>query len=111
MAGPAYKKSIQQSLNKNGRIPLGHLRKLKGTATASAWVYNFNAPKYKINIKQTPSLLYQYITKALHQLKGDGIERVIIPPNDLTFLGYPLVKALSCVPGNMELLPDGPAPY
>ena len=94
MAGPNYKKLIQQSLNKNGRIPLGHLRKLKGAATASAWVYNFNAPKYKIDIKQTPTLLYKYLTQALHQLKGEGIERVIIPPNDLVSLGYPLTKAL-----------------
>ena len=92
MTGSSYEKSIQQSLNKNGRVPLGHLRKLKTAATVSAWVHNFNAPKYKMNIKQTPSLQNQYLTQVLPQLKSDGIERVTILPNDLASLGYPLPK-------------------
>ena len=97
MASSTYKKLIQQSLNKNGRVPLGHLRKLKGAAMASAWVYNFNVPKYKIDIKQMPSLLYKYLTQVLHQLKSDGIERIITPPNDLTSLGYPQANTLQVV--------------
>ena len=96
-AGRTHKKLIQQSLNKNGRLNLGHGRKIKGTSISSMWVYNLNLPHYKMNKKETPTLVYKYLTKALESLKEDKIDRIVIPPNDLTSLGYSETKALQLV--------------
>ena len=96
-AGKTHKKLIQQSLSKEGRLSLGHCRKIKGTAISSMWVYNLNLPHCKMNKKGTPTMVYKYLTKTLETMKNDKVDRIIIPPNDLISLGYSETKALQIV--------------
>ena len=81
--GLSYKKLVAQSLNKDGRLQMGKTRKLKGTSTSSIWVYNITLPKFKMNKKETPTLVYKYLMRALETFRQDGLDRIVIPPNDL----------------------------
>ena len=95
--GPDYKKSLQTSLNKNGLLNMGSVRRIEGGCTNVLWIYNINLPKYQLGKQLAPNTIYKVLTNALEIAAKSKVKKLIISPTDLISLNYTSTKAVELI--------------
>ena len=95
--GPQYRKSLQTSLNKNGLLKMGSVRRLEGGCTNVLWIYNINLPRYKLGKEIAPDTVYKVLTNALEIAAKSQVKKLIISPTDLISLDYSSTKSVELI--------------
>ena len=95
--GPQYRKSLQTSLNKNGLLNMGSVRRIEGGCTNVLWIYNINLPRFKLGKDVAPNTVYKVLTNALEIAAKSQIKKLIISPTDLVSLDFTSTKAVELI--------------
>ena len=95
--GSDYKKKLQTSLNKNGPLNMGSIRKIEGGCTNSLWIYNVNLPRFKLGKTIAPNTVYKILQTALENAVKSKINKIILSPTDLISLDYSSTRAVELI--------------